>query len=173
MKMAVLAAFVFASALAAPGGVRAVDVTVVGTPPAAPTAPASCPAGDQRQKLAVFVVPPEGSSISTAVFDLAYDAKRVGLPGRRNEDSVRARFQGFPEGSVSAINDKDASVRVVVTGTKSLSRKLPLFRVEFDVCAGATAPAVADYGCTIASCVATHIPVEGCTCRLEITSATP
>lgn len=171
MKMAVLAAFLLAPALAGPA--HGVDVTVVATPPAGPAAPSSCPAGDERQKVAVFVTPPEGSSISTAVFDLAYDAKRVGLPGRRNEDSVRARFGGFPEGAVSAINDKDGSVRVVVTGTKSLSRKLPLFHVEFDVCAGATPPALDAYTCTVASCVATHIPVEGCSCRLEIIAAEP
>lgn len=173
MMMPVLAALLLLPVLAAPAPVRAVDVTVVATPPPAPTSPSSCPAGDQRQQLAVFVTPPEGSSISTAVFDLAYDAKRVGLPGSRNEDSVRARFRGFPEGSVSAINDRDGSVRVVVTGTKSLSRKLPLFHVEFDVCAGATPPGLDAYTCTVASCVATHIPVEGCSCRLEIVAAEP
>jgi hypothetical protein len=144
-----------------------VDVTVVATPEAEKAAAPSCPAGEEPQRLAVFVTPPEGSSITTAVFDIDYDEKRVALPGVRFEDSVRNRFHGFPEGSVNAINDKDDSVRVVVTGTKSLSRKLALFTVEFDVCQGATEPAIADYSCTIASCVATTVPVDGCTCRIE------
>lgn len=148
------------------------EVTVVATPEIVKPESRDC-TGTEQQRLNVFVTPPEGSSISTAVFDIDYDAKRVAIPGRRNEDTVRERFEGFPKESVSAINDQDGRVRVVVTGTKSLSRKLPLFTMRLDVCADAKAPAVEEYKCEVSSCVAMTTEVSGCTCRIEVAKPEP
>lgn len=148
------------------------EVTVVATPEIVTPESRDC-TGTQQQRLNVFVTPPEGSSISTAVFDIDYDAQRVAIPGRRNEESVRERFDGFPAESVSAINDQDGHVRVVVTGTKSLSRKLPLFTMRLDVCADAKAPAIEEYKCEVSSCAAMMTEVPGCTCRIEAVKSEP
>jgi hypothetical protein len=154
----------------------AADVTVVAEPERVATGTKEaqdCTTAHERQTISVFVAPPRGSSISTAVVDLTYDANRVALPGARNEKSVRGRLRGFPMEATSAVNDKTGAVRVAVTGTRSLPRTVPLFTVEFDVCAGATPPASGDYACEVANCVAMTVPIEGCTCRVETTTKTP
>ena len=145
-----------------------VEVDIVATPASERAATHDCAASGTRHQIAVFVAPPQGSSISTAVCDVTYDAARVALPGSRNEQSVRDRLTGFPDDTVTALNDMEGKVRVVVTGTKSLPRKQALFTADFDLCEGASAPKAEDYDCVVDSCVATTTPVEGCTCRVEL-----
>ena len=147
----------------------AVDVvpTAAAKPAGEPTVAPSCEAQEEPLVVAVFVTPPEGSGISTAVFELSYDAEKLAIPGHRNDESVKERFDGFPQGAISAVNDMDGAMKVVVTGTKALPRRKPLFTIRFDVCAGAKQASAADLTCKVGSCVAMTTPVDGCTCRVE------
>lgn len=158
------------TALAA-GAVEVVEIdepTAVVAPPTRLPSSADCSTVVARQKIEVSVRPPEGSELSTVVFDIDYPEKQVALPGSRNNPSVSERLSGAPGIATIAMNDKDDSVRVVVTASAALPTSKRLFALEFDVCQGAAAPTAADYACTIGGCVAMTAPIEGCVCSLEI-----
>lgn len=156
---------------------QAVEVVeVVDDAPAAPTVAAQrsssdCAAGSERQRIGVSVKPPEGSQLSTVVFDVDYPEKQVAIPGSRNAPSVSERLSGAPGIATVAMNDKDGSVRVVITAGAALPTSKRLFVLEFDVCQGATPPTAADYTCTLGGCVAMNAPVEGCSCNLSLEPA--
>lgn len=123
----------------------------------------NCDDGAPRQRLEVALMPPEGADLSTVVIDLSYDSQRVAIPGTRNEAAVQARFDGFPAGAISAVNDMDGTVRVVVAASTPLPVGQPLFTVAFDVCGG-DEPDARDYSCAVSSCVAMIAPIDGCRC---------
>jgi len=151
-----------------------VPAQVDSVPPAATDASSDCVSGKVVQKIAVTLTPPEGSDISTVAFDITYDAARVAIPGERDAESVKQRVQGFPAGAITAVNDKNGEVRVVLAGTKPLPvAEEPVFFVSFDVCQGAEPPVVSDYACVASGCVAMTVPVEGCTCAVAIAAAEP
>jgi len=137
-------------------------------------APADCATSGVIQKISITLRPPQGSGISTVAVDLGYDAARVAIPGQRDAESVKQRIQGFPQGAVSAVNDSNGKVRVVLAATNPLPvNDRTLFVVSFDVCNDAAAPTAADYTCVASGCVAMSAPVDGCTCDLAIETAQP
>ncbi len=149
------------------------DAADAAASPAATPASADCPAGTTRQSIDLAVKPPEGAQLSTVVFDIDYPEKRVAIPGSRNQPSVSERLSGAPGAATVAMNDKDGSLRVVLTASVALPTEKRMFALEFDVCAGATPPVAADYGCSIGGCVAMTAPVEGCQCSVALSAAAP
>lgn len=127
---------------------------------------------ERQQRLAVSLVPPNGVELSTVVIEFAYDRTQVAIPGKRNDASVKDRFEGFPAGAISAVNDMEGKSRIVVAASAALPVRDSLFVLTVDVCAGAS-PSADEYSCTVSSCVAMNAPVDGCRCVVRIDGSEP
>lgn len=92
-----------------------------------------------------------------------YPSNRVAIPGRKNEEKVKNRIGGTWTYDITAVNDVDTAVHVVVARDTPF-RAGDLFSIEFNLCQGATAPGADDFTCTVEGCVNSSGSLEGCTC---------
>ncbi|MBI1815670.1 MAG: hypothetical protein HYR72_11870 [Deltaproteobacteria bacterium] len=96
---------------------------------------------------------------------VGYRSGTVSLPGSGSASSVGSRVKNKPSNAISAVNDSDYALRVVL----SRSAAIPpgrLFTIDFDSCQGAAALAVTDFGCTVEGCANVFGAVQGCTCTV-------
>jgi cysteine-rich repeat protein len=106
-------------------------------------------------------------SIAGLTVLVGYRSSVVNLPGSGSTASVAARVRNKPSNSITAVNDLDYALRVVL----SRANPIPLgriFTVDFDACDAAPSPCAADFGCMVEGCANRFGRVDGCTCVVTL-----
>jgi hypothetical protein len=112
-------------------------------PPAVRAAepPLRCePAGTQVVSVALALV---GVKVR-----LDYPERAVGIPGTADGVEVKARVRDMPSGVLGVPNDEEGHLIVAMVATVPIPSGR-ILTVELDRCAGAPAPAVERFGCTV------------------------
>jgi len=123
-----------------------------------------CKPSKAHARFAVEFTPPEVPDVSTAVVLIGYRSDRLNLPGSGEDKSVRSRLT-FPTHSVMAFNDLDYGLRIVASHAQAIPAG-QLLTIDFDRCAGAPVPTVADMSCQIEACAGSTGAAEGCRCNI-------
>jgi len=124
-----------------------------------------CTPTDERLPITVNVA--SNSTVSSITIVLRYPDGDVGIPGSRNEASVNQRVTGAPAGATFVRNDLDHALRVVVARAPEIPLG-NLFRVEFDVCAGAEPVAVDAFICNVIGATDPFSLPVSATCAVQI-----
>jgi hypothetical protein len=124
-----------------------------------------CRPSQQRAVFAVEFAPPPAPDVSTAVLRIGYRSDHLSLPGTGTEKSVQSRIKS-PDHDVMAFNDLDYALRIVASHSKAIAAG-QLVEIEFDRCADAPAPTVADLSCEVEACAASTGPQSGCQCTIK------
>lgn len=122
----------------------------------------SCEPTSERLKVRVDYVAGDRPASSLSVL-LGYPDGVVSIPGSGNDATVRERVTGTPMGAIAVRNDLNYELRVVV----SLTPQIPpgqLFVVDFDLCGGATTPAITSFPCQVER-ASPNGPIPGVRCE--------
>ncbi|MBI3386733.1 MAG: hypothetical protein HY027_03225 [Deltaproteobacteria bacterium] len=106
-------------------------------------------------------------SIAGLTVLVGYRSSVANLPGSGSMASVAARVKNKPSNAITAVNDLDYALRVVL----SRANPIPLgriFTIDFDACDTAPPPAAVDFGCTVEGCANRFGRVDGCTCVVTV-----
>lgn len=126
----------------------------------------TCSPSSERFEVAVQLTAPR--SVASIAVTIVYPDGTLQLPGTATDNSVGARLLNRPSGFLADWFDFDYAVRVALVGTRALSSNL-LFRIQFDVCRGATAPPRSALSCTVTEANDTNFqPVPGTTCSVVV-----
>jgi hypothetical protein len=147
--------------------VCAVGLSADGRSAAAAPPDGGCEPSTQRQRVAVALVVPESQAVISAVLVLKYDPALLRLPENGGGKAVRARLTARANGAMLTPNSDGNALRIVAARAGGLPSG-PLADVEFDRCAGAHAPAVADVRCEVASCAGAGGAIDGCACAVTL-----
>jgi hypothetical protein len=127
----------------------------------------SCKAGKEHARVSLVFGPSEAQIPITVVLALAYDPSLTTVPESGSAPAVRKRVHTRQDGAMTTPNRADpALLRVVVTKPAGLKAG-PLVDVDFDRCAGARAPTVGDFRCTLEACAGDGGGVD-CTCTVTV-----
>jgi hypothetical protein len=103
--------------------------------------------------------------VSSITVSLAYDSRRISLPGSAGAASIAKRLSNKQPKAIVVTNDLDYALRAVFTRPGGIDSGR-LFTVAVDACKNAPAPTVSDFGCLIEGCAAPSGHVTGCACHV-------
>lgn len=125
----------------------------------------SCLASQQTTVLAVNASWPGEAALGGATLLISYPPE-VSIPGVETHGSVAQRASWTSGGTHIARDLNDA---IILTTLSIAGIGTHIANVTFDVCQGATAPAIADYDCSVIATANTGgTAVTGATCTLAI-----
>lgn len=107
--------------------------------------------------------PPFGVDASSTTVLVAYRSTLVSLPG--SGSAPGSRVTNRPPNSIVSINDLDYALRVVITRAGAITPGR-IFNVNFDRCASAATPSLANFKCTVLGCASAFGDVDGCACEV-------
>lgn len=124
-----------------------------------------CPAGAQRQRVAIELSAPEAQHAISVVALIGYNSSVLRLPESGGSAVLRKRVTGRDRDVMLTLSDSGDALRLVAAKAGGLTPGA-LADVEFDRCAGAPGPAAADVRCTVESCAGSGGPIADCKCTI-------
>jgi hypothetical protein len=132
--------------------------------------PNDCKTGSRKVAFDVDLAVPPARQPAAAGIRLAYRSSVLSLPGTGSDPAMRTRVSATPQGSFVAANDLGYAARIVVAKSGGFAPGR-LFRIEFDLCAGAKAATSADLACLVEGCGSGAGQIKDCTCQAKESEA--
>jgi hypothetical protein len=122
-----------------------------------------------KTRAVVSLKQPASGDIAGVSLAVDYPKGRVGIPGEREEASVKGRVRGLPTGFLSSINDDDGEIHVALaSGTETFAPDAR-FTIEFDRCDGSQAVGAKDFSCKVESAsLSCGNAVDGVSCVVSL-----